>query len=193
MALVLASASPRRRDLLAQIGMPADTIHPADIDETARRGEKPRDYAVRIAAEKAQKAAALYPNDFVIAADTVVSIGTRILPKGESVDIARDCLKLMSGRRHRVMTAVTIHAPNGRISSRLVESVVAFKHLTCEEIEEYVLTNEWEGKAGAYGMQGCAARFVKFMSGSYTNIIGLPVYEVANMLSGLGYAADARK
>ncbi len=183
--LVLASASPRRVDLLAQIGITADAIRPADIDETERPQEKPRELAARLAAAKA--AAAADPDAFVLAADTVVGVGRRILPKAEDEAVARRCLELMSGRRHRVYGGVALAVPDGRTLHRLVVSDVRFKRLDQSEVRAYLASGEWQGKAGGYAIQGLAATFVAWIGGSYSNIVGLPLFETAALLRGAGY------
>jgi len=183
--LVLASASPRRRDLLAQIGAPADQIAPTDIDETERPGETPRGLALRLAEGKL--AAAVHPGCFVLASDTVVGVGRRILPKTETRSAAEACLRLMSGRNHRVYTGVAARSPDGRESSRVVETRVAFKRLDEAEITAYLDSGEWEGKAGGYGIQGRAGAYIENLIGSYTGVVGLPVYETRQILVGLGY------
>ena len=183
--LVLASASPRRVDLLAQIGITADAIRPADIDETERPQEKPRELAARLAAAKA--AAAADPDAFVLAADTVVAVGRRILPKAEDEAVARRCLELMSGRRHRVYGGVALAVPDGRTLHRLVVSDVRFKRLDQSEVRAYLASGEWQGKAGGYAIQGLAATFVAWIGGSYSNIVGLPLFETAALLRGAGY------
>ena len=185
--LVLASASPRRRDLLAQIGIAADAITPADIDETVRVGELPRDHALRLAREKAAAVAAREADAFVLAADTVVACGRRILPKAEDSRTARDCLSLLSGRRHRVMTGVAVAAPGGRQRSRVVETAVKFKRLTRAEVEAYVESGEWRGKAGGYAIQGRAGGLIPWINGSYSNVVGLPLAETRALLEGLGW------
>jgi septum formation protein len=185
--LFLASASPRRLELLKQAGIIPDRIVPAAIDETPLPHEIPAVYAKRIAAAKAKKVAAEYPHALVLAADTVVALGRRILPKAETVEEARACLALLSGRRHKVLTAVSIISNADRHISRLVTSVVRFKRLSQPEIAAYLATNEWQGKAGGYAIQGQAATLVPFTSGSYTNIVGLPLFEVVNMLGSLNY------
>ena len=183
--LLLASASPRRGALLAQIGLVPDTICSADIDETPLRNEAPRALAQRLARAKA----AAVPNGgaFVLAADTVVALGRRILPKAEDAATARACLALLSGRRHRVLTCVVAVAPDGRRGERLVESVVGFARLTEAQIAAYLDSGEWQGKAGGYAIQGRAAAHVRFLSGSYSNVVGLPLFETASLLRGLGY------
>ena len=183
--LVLASASPRRSELLRQVGVEPDRIVPADIDETPLKKETPRLLALRLAVAKARAVAA--PGAYVLAADTVVSVGRRVLPKAETEAEARACLQLLSGRNHRVGTAIAVIAPDGRAGSRLVESRVAFKRLTDAEIEAYLASGEWKGKAGGYGVQGRAAAFVTDLSGSYTGVVGLPVYETLCLLQGLGW------
>ncbi|WP_193732732.1 nucleoside triphosphate pyrophosphatase [Komagataeibacter sp. FXV3] len=187
--LVLASASPRRLALLRQIGLVPDQVHPADIDETPRRDELPRPHAQRLAMEKAEHVArALDIPALVIAADTVVALGRRILPKAEDADTARACLNLLSGRRHTVFTAVAIRPtatwPGGRAGNRLVASTVTFSRLTSAQIDALIDAGDWNGKAGGYAIQGHAAAFVRFMSGSYTGIVGLPLFETAQMLRG---------
>jgi len=184
---VLASASPRRRALMAQIGVTPDEIDPSHLDETPLAGETPRALAVRLADAKARSAAARHPGAFVLAADTVVAVGRRVLGKpADAADAAR-MLGLLSGRAHRVLTAVAAIAPGGRIARRLSETRVRFKRLTRQEIAAYLASGEWDGKAGAYGVQGRAGAFVLSLSGSYTGVVGLPLYETAAVLTGLGY------
>jgi len=185
--LVLASASPRRRDLLAQIGIVADTVDPADLDETPRPREMPGPHAMRLAREKATAVAARHPDAWVLAADTVVACGRRILPKPEAPAEARRCLRMLSGRAHRVFGAVCVFAPGGKARRRLVQTVVRFKRLEAAEIEDYLAAGEWRGKAGGYAIQGRAAAFVRSLNGSYSNVVGLPLFEVAQMLKGLGW------
>jgi septum formation protein len=184
-ALVLASASPRRLALLAQLGITPDHVVPQDIDETPLRGEMPRQHAERLARCKA--ASMVTSGCFVLAADTVVAVGRRILGQAETEADARRCLELLSGRRHRVMTAVVLRAPGGRQSERLVQSVVGFARLSQRQIEAYLATEEWLGKAGGYAIQGRAAAFIRFLSGSYSNAVGLPLFETAQLLRGLGW------
>lgn len=184
MGLVLASASPRRVEILTQIGFAPDTIAPADIDETPIAGEKPGDLALRLAISKAQNVAKLHPNDIVIAADTVVGVGRRILNKAADEAEAAAMLRLMSGRRHRVYGGVAV-AANGRTRSRLVQSVVQVARLTPSDIDAYVASNDWRGKAGAYGIQGLFAQHVSFLSGSYTNVVGLDAHAVAALIRGV--------
>jgi septum formation protein len=187
--LVLASASPRRRDLLAQLGIVADQIDPADIDETPLKAELPARYAARIAGAKRAVVAARHPDALVLAADTVVALGRRILPKTETADEARDCLLRLSGRRHRVLTALALSAPGRRPVARLVTSVVRVKRLSAAEIAAYLASGEWRGKAGGYAIQGRAAAMIAFLSGSHSNVVGLPLFETAAALRGLGYPA----
>lgn len=187
--LVLASASPRRLDLLRQVGIEPDRVSPADIDETPLRDERPRRLALRLAVEKAAAAAASEPDAVVLGADTVVCVGRRILPKAETEAEARQCLTLLSGRAHKVLTGIAAVAPGGRKASRLVETRLHVKRLTTAEIEAYVASGEWKGKAGGYGIQGRAGAFILGLDGSYTGVVGLPLYETVNLLSGLGWRA----
>jgi septum formation protein len=182
--LVLASASPRRLALLAQIGIVPDRVAAPDIDETPLPDELPRQHVLRLAREKA--ASVVAPGCFVLAADTVVAVGRRILPKAESEADARHCMQLLSGRRHRVMTAVVVHAGGAR-GERLVQSVVGFARLTERQVSAYLAGDEWQGKAGGYAIQGQAAAFICFLSGSYSNVVGLPLFETAQLLRGLGW------
>ena len=183
--LVLASASPRRLALLAQIGITPDRVHPTEIDESPLPRELPRLHAERLARTKAD--AVVAEGCFVLAADTVVAAGRRILPKAETAAQARSCLTLLSGRRHRVMTAVVLRAPDGRLVQRLAESVVGLARLTPGQLRAYLDSGEWQGKAGGYAIQGRAASFVRFLSGSYSNVVGLPLFETAQLLRGLGW------
>lgn len=189
MRLILASASPRRLDLLAQIGVRPDAVMPPDIDETPRPGELPGPHALRLARAKASAVEA--DAALVLAADTVVGVGRRILPKTETEDDARACLDLISGRAHRVFTAVALAAPGAPLRSRLVEARVRFKRLTSGEIDGYVRSGEWRGKAGGYGVQGAAGRFVIALNGSYTAVVGLPLHETTGLLVSAGYRSDA--
>lgn len=184
--LILASASPRRLALLAQIGIAPDRVLATDIDESPLKDEMPRPLAQRLARAKA--AAASAPGAYVLAADTVVALGRRVLPKAETAEQARHCLNLLSGRRHTVMTALVLAKPDGKRSERLVESVVGFARLTPQQIDAYLAGGEWHGKAGGYAIQGQAASFVRFISGSYSNVVGLPLYETAQLLRGQGWA-----
>ena len=185
--LILASASPRRLELLRQIGVTPDGVQPADIDETPLKKETPRRLALRLASEKARAGAAASPGAFVLGSDTVVAVGLRLLGKAETPDEARKWLELMSGRNHKVLTGVALVAPDGRIASKLAEARVAFKRLTKAEIDAYLASDEWRGKAGAYGIQGIAGGFVTSIVGSYTAIVGLPLFETRCLLDGLGY------
>ena len=186
-ALVLASASPRRLDLLRQIAVIPAQVDPADLDESPAKGELPLPHARRLAEEKARAVAARHPGCFVLAADTVVACGRRILPKAEDAAPARKCLTLLSGRRHRVHGGVCLIAPDGKLRQRLVSTIVTFKRLSPAEIEAYVASGEWDGKAGGYAIQGLAARHVRAISGSYSNIVGLPLFETAALLEGAGF------
>ena len=184
--LVLASASPRRIELLRQIGIEPDSIEPADIDETPLARELPRVLAARLAAAKAS-AVPLATRSVVLAADTVVAVGRRILPKAETEGEARSCLALLSGRRHRVYGGVSLRQADGKLLSRLVETAVIFKRLDRSEVDAYIRSGEWRGKAGGYAIQGRAGMFVRSLSGSYSNVVGLPLYETAQLLRGIGY------
>jgi septum formation protein len=187
--LVLASASPRRLDLLARIGIRPDQVLPAEVDEAPRKAELPRALAARLAAEKARAAAALAPPEaLVLAADTVVGVGRRVLGKPADAAEARRFLELMSGRRHTVHTGVVLHRPGGaKPLSRLVATAVAFQRLTAQQVEDYLSHGEWQGKAGGYAIQGRAEAFVRFLSGSYSNVVGLPLFETAQLLRGVGW------
>jgi septum formation protein len=184
-ALVLASASLRRLALLSQIGIVPDRVLTPDIDETPLPGELPRLHAARLARAKAEAAAA--PGVMVLAADTVVSAGRRILGKPDTREQAQACLALLSGRRHRVITTVVLQGPGERRSERLVESTVAFARLTDRQLQSYLDSGEWQGKAGGYAIQGRAAVFIRFLSGSYSNVMGLPLFETAQLLRGIGW------
>jgi septum formation protein len=185
--LVLASASPRRLDLLARIGVTPDATIPADVDEAVPKGELPRDHAVRLACAKAEAIAAIEPDSLVLAADTVVAVGRRILPKVEDEATLRACMKLLSGRRHRVMTGVALAAPGQKLRTRLVETMIAMKPLSDEEIDFYAGHGEWRGKAGGYALQGYGEVYVRHMAGSYSNVVGLPLAETRNLLKSAGY------
>ena len=197
--LVLASASPRRLALLQQIGIEPDELLPADLDEAPLRGELPRSLAARLANEKARVAAKLaaridssapnHPGVFTLAADTVVSVGRRILPKCELAEEAAACLNLLSGRSHRVYTGVTLVTPKGAERRRLVETRVRFKRLSDAEMSAYLASGEWRGKAGGYAIQGLAGAFVVNLIGSYSGVVGLPLHETMQMLAGEGYPA----
>jgi septum formation protein len=186
--LILASASPRRVELLARLGVTPALIDPADIDETPRKGEQPLPYAKRMAAEKASATASRHPGKPVLAADTVVACGRRILPKADTEDQARDCLALLSGRRHRVHSAVTLIAVGGTARHRVSTSILTFKRLSTAEINAYLASGEWSGKAGGYAIQGPAEAFVKALSGSHSGVMGLPLYEVRAVLTSEGIA-----
>ncbi len=187
--LILASASPRRLELLAQIGLAPDLIDPAEIDETPLPGETARLLALRLARAKAAAVAERRAGAFVLAADTVVAVGRRLLGKPEDAADARRMLALLSGRAHRVLSAVAVAGPKGRSAARLSETRVRFKRLTAAEIEAYLASGEWAGKAGAYGVQGRAGAFVIALNGSYTGVVGLPLYETRALLIGLGFPA----
>ncbi len=185
--LVLGSASPRRRELLRQVGVEPAAVDAAEIDETPKRGELPAAYARRIAAEKLQAVAARHPGAFVLAADTVVAAGRRILPKPADAAEARTCLERLSGRSHKVLGAVAVQAPDGRRADRLVITRVRFRRLHPDELAAYLESGEWEGKAGGYAIQGRAAAFVPEIQGSYPNVVGLPLVETLGLLRGLGW------
>ena len=187
MRLILASASPRRLDLLARIGVTPDAIFPADIDESIPAGELPRVHAERLALEKAAAVAASYPDDLILAADTVVAVGRRILPKVEDEATLRKCMALLSGRRHRVMTGVALALPGGGVRSRLVETMIAIKRLSTDEIDFYAAHGEWRGKAGGYALQGYGEVYVRHLAGSYSNVVGLPLAETRHLLKSVGY------
>jgi septum formation protein len=185
--LVLASASPRRLELLRQVGLMPDCIDPADIDETPRRGELPSAHVMRLAQEKAQAVIPRHPGAYILAADTVVACGRRILPKTEDEASARSCLELLSGRRHRVHGGIAVASPGGCLVTRRVDSQVAFKRLSEAEIGAYLRTGEWQDKAGGYAIQGRAAGLIRWVSGSYSNVVGLPLFETVQLLAGRGY------
>lgn len=185
--LVLASASPRRADLLAQIGVTPDDIDPAHIDETPAKAELPRAYAARMAAEKAAAVAARHPGALVLAGDTVVACGRRILPKAEDEATARSCLELLSGRRHHVLSAITLVDADGGPRHRLSDSIVTFRRLYGSEIDAYLASGEWHGKAGGYAIQGRAAGLIRSLSGSHSGVVGLPLYETRALLMTAGY------
>ena len=191
--LILASGSPRRLQLLQQAGIEPDHLCPVDADETPAKGEAPRTLAKRLAREKAELAvenATRTPElqgCLILAADTVVALGRRVLPKAEMLDQASNCLRLLSGRSHRVYTGITLVTPKGAFRHRLVETRVRFKRLSREEMEAYLASGEWRGKAGGYAIQGLAGSFVVKLVGSYTNVVGLPLHETVSMLVGEGY------
>lgn len=182
--LTLASASPRRRELLARLGITPDAIAPADIDETPHRAELPRDYAQRMAREKAL---AITADGHVLGGDTVVALGRRILPKAEDENTARQCLALMSGRRHRVFSAIALRSGDGIMRERLSETSVRFKRLTGAEIEAYLASGEWRGKAGGYAIQGAAEGLIAWIEGSHSGVVGLPLYEARALLKAAGF------
>jgi septum formation protein len=185
--LVLASASPRRLDLLRQVGVEPDSLAPTDIDESPERDETPRQLAERLARRKALAAAARQPDAFIIGADTVVALGRRVFGKPEDEDHARRMLGRLSGRAHRVFTGVAVAAPDGRLSCRVCESRVSFKRLTAAELDAFVASGEWRGVAGGYRIQGRAAAFVQDLHGSYSGVVGLPLHETLGLLEGLGF------
>ena len=193
MKLVLASASPRRLQLLERVGLTPDLLNPSDVDELPHKRETPRALSIRLAREKAARALemplvrALGPNAFVLAADTVVGLGRRILPKAETLEEARDCLSLLSGRSHWVYSTVCLIAPGNRVSTRCVETKVRFKRLSREDMDSYIASGEWRGKAGGYAIQGRAEAFVRLLTGSHSGVVGLPLYETVHLLEGAGY------
>jgi len=189
--LVLASASPRRRDLLRQLGLEPDRIEPADVDESPLQAERPAELARRLAVAKTAAVAARHGEAFVLGADTVVACGRRLLPKADDAETARRCLELLSGRRHHVFTALALAAPDGRRAARCVDTTVSFKRLSPGELDWYLESGEWHGKAGGYAVQGRAAAFVRRLNGSYSNVVGLPLFETAALLQGLGFALPA--
>jgi septum formation protein len=191
--LVLASGSPRRIELLQQAGIELDRALPAEVDETPLRAEHPRSLAKRLSKAKAEKALESlkaepdFAGAYILAADTVVAVGRRILPKAELVDEASNCLQLLSGRSHRVYSGVCLISPEGKLRQRLVETRVRFKRLGREELESYLASGEWRGKAGGYAVQGLAGTFVVKLVGSYTNVVGLPLYETVGLLTAEGF------
>ena len=184
--LVLASASPRRRELLARLGITAPRVLATDIDESPLLREVPRDHAVRLAAAKARAAATQAPGALILAGDTVVGVGRRILPKAEDEKTARRCLALLSGRRHRVFSAIAVLSPDGTLREALSETIVRFKRLDPAEIEAYITGGEWHGKAGGYAIQGSAEGFCAWLSGSHSGVVGLPLYETRRLLRAAG-------
>ena len=186
--LILASASPRRRELIARLGIVPCAIAAADIDESPRKGELPRVYAQRMAHEKAL--AVPGGGAHVLAGDTVVALGRRILPKADDAQTARSCLKLLSGRRHRVLTAIALKAPDGSIRERLSETIVRFKPLAPAEIDAYLAGGEWSGKAGGYAIQGSAEGLIAWISGSHSGVVGLPLFETRALLKSAGFDLD---
>ncbi|NML92423.1 Maf family nucleotide pyrophosphatase [Novosphingobium olei] len=186
--LVLASASPRRLELLARLGVKPDRVLATDIDESPLKGELPRAHAVRLAAAKARAAAALAPDALILSGDTVVGVGRRILPKAEDEATARQCLALLSGRRHRVFSAIAVLSPDGILREALSETIVRFKRLSAEEMEAYIAGGDWRGKAGGYAIQGAAEGFCQWLSGSHSGVVGLPLYETRRLLRAAGVA-----
>jgi septum formation protein len=187
MKLILASASPRRLDLLARIGVTPDAVDPADIDESVPKGELPKTHALRLAEEKAAATAARHPGALVLAADTVVAVGRRILPKVEDEATLRACMSLLSGRRHRVLTGVALVLSSGEMRSRVVETTITMKRLSEEEVDYYARHGEWRGKAGGYALQGYGEVYVRHIAGSYSNVVGLPLAETRHLLKSAGY------
>ncbi|MCF8709782.1 Maf family protein [Rhizorhapis sp. SPR117] len=187
MRLILASASPRRLDLLAQIGVIPDAVDPAEVDETPLKAELPVHHACRLSAAKGAAVASRHPGALILSGDTVVAVGRRILPKTESEDQARTCLTLLSSRRHRVHSAITLIDAKGQAHHRLSTSIVTFKRLHPSEIDAYIASGEWHGKAGGYAIQGRAAGLIRALSGSHSGVVGLPLYEVRTLLIAAGY------
>jgi len=185
--LVLASASPRRLDLLARLGIVPDAIDPAELDETPHKGEEPLPHARRLAAGKAALVAARHPGALVLGADTVVAVGRRILPKADDVDTARACLTLLSGRRHRVHSAITLIDREGRARHRDSTSILAFKRLSPQELDAYLAGGEWQGKAGGYAIQGFAESLVRSLTGSHSGVMGLPLFETRALIEAAGW------
>ncbi len=189
--LILASSSPRRLALLRQVGIEPDAVDPADIDETPGRDETPRRLAARLAREKTAVVAARHPGAYVLGSDTLVAVGRRILNKPEDEAEARRMLTLMSGRAHRVMSGLALATPDGGIHERLVETRMQFKRLSEAEVEGFIASNEWQGVAGGYRIQGRAEGFVTAISGSYSSVVGLPLYETRMLLEGWGWRPRA--
>ena len=190
-SFVLASASPRRLALLRQAGIEPGVVIAPEIDESPRKGELPRVYALRVAVAKTEVVAVKEAGSFVLAADTVVAAGRRILPKAENADEVERCLKLLSGRRHQVLTALALRPPGKPLRTRVVMTRVAFKALTSREIAAYVASGEGIGKAGGYAVQGRAEAFVRSINGSYSNVVGLPLYETLGLLEGSGWRSGS--
>lgn len=188
--LILASASPRRLELLGQIGIAPDNVIPANIDETLQKDELPRQFALRLAQEKAAKIYETNKGTIILAADTVVAAGRRVLDKPVDEADAKRILKILSGRRHKVYGGICVIGADGKAHTKLVETIVAFRRLSENDITDYLKSNEWDGKAGAYAIQGLASTYVKFLSGSYSNVIGLSLYDTVNLLSASGYKKD---
>ena len=184
---ILASSSQRRLELLSQIGVKPDLILSPNIDEKIFSKELPRIYVERMSLEKNRVFQQKYPQSIILTADTVVSVGRRILPKTKDVNLAEECLKLISGRRHKVFTSFTVYSPNNSLKTKTIQSIIKFKRLHPDEISYYLSTKEWEGKAGGYAIQGIAASFINFISGSYSNVVGLPLAELYRVLISIGY------
>ena len=193
MKLILASASPRRLDLLRQVGIAPDAVIPANIDETPGKKELPAALALRLAESKAWAVAENHPGAWVLGADTVVGCGRRILPKPDDADMARKCLKLLSGRRHRVYGGICVVDPQGKSRSRRVVTAVTLKRLTPGETDAYLASGEWRDKAGGYAIQGRAGAFVTAVNGSYFNVVGLPLYETLTLLEGMGFRHEGQQ
>ena len=185
LSLILGSSSPRRRELIARLGIEPAHVAAAEIDETPHKNEQPRPYAVRMAREKAHAVAG--DGAFVLAGDTVVALGRRILPKAEDEATARQCLELMSGRRHRVLSAVALKYPDGTLRERLSETIVRFKPLSAAEIDAYIAGDEWHGKAGGYAIQGSAEGLIAWIGGSHSGVMGLPLFETRALLKAAGF------
>ena len=185
--LILASASPRRVELLKQVGIEPSEIIPANIDETPLKKELPRTLAERLALKKAQAIRERRTDSYILAADTVVGCGRRILDKAEDEAYARQCLETLSGRRHHVYGGIVLITPEGKTITRLVDTIVQFKRLSPKEIDHYIESGEWQGKAGGYAIQGLAASYIKFIRGSYSNVVGLSLYDTIRILEGAGY------
>lgn len=185
--LILASSSPRRQQLLKQIHVTPDLILPADIDEAEFRGEKPRELCARLSLSKARHIASKNPGSFVLGADTVVACGARILPKTETAEEARACLELLSGRRHHVYGGIALIRPDGREATKISDTVVQFKRLHASDIAAYIDSGEWKSVAGGYAIQGLAAGFIKSLRGSYSNVVGLCLYDTMNLLQGSSF------
>lgn len=186
MNFILASASPRRLSLLKQISLTPDSIIPADINEDPIIGEMPRGHALRLASEKCQTVQINNLKNIILSADTVVGVGRRILPKAENLEQAEQCLDLLSGRSHRVFTGIAVYSPHKGLQSKVVETRLKFKRLSSSERQDYLNSNEWQGKAGGYGIQGYAESFIESLSGSYSNVVGLPLYETRHLLQHHG-------
>ncbi len=184
---ILASSSQRRLELLSQIGVKPDLILSPNIDEKIFSKELPRIYVERMSFEKNKVFQKIYPQSIILTADTVVSVGRRILPKALDISTAKECLKLISGRRHKVFTSFTVYTPNNPLKTKTIKSIIKFKRLHSDEIRYYLDTKEWEGKAGGYAIQGIGASFINFISGSYTNVVGLPLAELYRVLISIGY------